>query len=377
VNNRNTNDTWTFRTSVKDKVEKMIFIEKYKRTINFLLENSNPSIKLRVKKEILGSIPSEEEADLIEKIKEEPIYKLIAACQKENGWLGNGFHGPNKNASPYENQEVGVKYLAEKAVGRDNTVLKRAMDAFVTTELTDLCYRTKGKYFDEFRYAANGQNLIRCACIARAGYDDVIDIKPQIQLALDSFKRVLEVDSILDITRIKKVNGREKRVFNDNEKWPCYYLLDILAHTSSWKTDEKVKMLAEAVKKLMRTDRPECQVSGDSWVGYVLGTVGCLKEGYSLGYEKEGVHYTYLDRVEWLCRLGIAPYIPQLQAEVELLKNSIDENGICRATVDENQLKGIGTYSGQQLETDWKTETRKLSDITFRALLIFHHATNQ
>ena len=199
---------------------------KYQNSIAFLLENANPSSRLRVKKEVLGRITAEEEADLIAQIKEEPIYKLIASCQKENGWLGNGFHGPNKDAGPYENQEVGTKWLAEKAVGKDDPVLKRAMDAFVTTELTDLCYRTKGKYFDEFRYAANGQNLIRSACIARAGYDDIIDIRPQIQLALDSFKRVLEVDSILDITRIKKVSGKEKRVFNDYEKWPCYIRAD-------------------------------------------------------------------------------------------------------------------------------------------------------
>ncbi|MBQ9848030.1 MAG: hypothetical protein IJO64_03110 [Clostridia bacterium] len=347
---------------------------KFQKAVDFLLQNANPSIKLRVKKEILGSITPEEEANLIAEITEEPIYKLIAACQKENGWLGNGFHGPNKDAGPYENQEVGVKYLAEKAVGRDNITLKRAMDAFVTTELTDLCYRTKGKYYDEFRYAANGQNLIRCACIARAGYGDIIDIKPQIQLALDSFKRVLEVDSILDITLIRKVSGKEKRVFNDYEKWPCYYHLDILAHTTSWRTEDNIKMLAESVKKLMRTDRPECQVGGDSWVGYVLGTVGCLKEGYSLGYDKEGVHYTYLDRVEWLCRLGLATYIPELQAEVDLLANAIDENGICRATVDENQLKGISTYGGQQLEVDWKSDTRKLCDITFRVLLIMFYS---
>ncbi len=352
----------------------MNFIEKYSKSINFLLENANPSIKLRVKKEILGSISPDEEKQLIAQITREPIYKLIAACQKENGWIGNGFHGPNKDAGPYENQEVGIKWLAEKAVGRDNVVLKRAMNAFVTTELTDLCYRTKGKYYDEFRYAANGQNLIRCACIARAGYDDIIDIKPQIQLALDSFKRVLEVDSILDITRTKKVNGKEKRVFNDNEKWPCYYFLDILAHTNSWRTNENIQMLAEAVKKLMRTDRPECQVGGDSWVGYVLGTVGCLKEGYALGYDNDGVHYTFLDRVEWLCRCGLAPYISQLQTEVALLNNSIDENGVCRANADENQLKAIGTYSGQQLETDWKTEARKLCDITFRVLLILYYS---
>ena len=133
-------------------------------------------------------------------------------------------------------------------------------------------------------------------------------------------------------------------------------------------------MLAEAVQKLMRTDRPECQVGGDSWVGYVLGMVGCLKEGYTLSYEKDGVHFTYLDRTEWLCRLGIAPYIPELQAEVNILADAIDENGICRAAIDENQLKGISTYGGQQLEVDWKTETRKLCDITFRVLLILHYA---
>ena len=347
----------------------------FERAIRFLLKNAGPSIRLRVKKEILGSITPEEEAELTARIKEEPKYRLIADCQKENGWLGNGFHGPNRNAGPYENQEVGTKWLAEKAVCRDDPVLKRAMDAFVTTELTDPCYRTKGKYFNEFRYAANGQNLIRCACIARAGYDDVIDIKPQIQLALDSFKRVLEVDSILDITRIKKAGGKERRIFHDYEKWPCYYHLDILAHTSSWKSGDNIGMLAESVKKLMRTDRPECQVGGDSWVGYVLGTVGCFKEGYSLGYDRDGMHYTYLDRTEWLCRCGLAPYIPALQTESDILVNAIDENGICRAAVDENQLKEIGTYSGQQLETDWKTETKKLCDITFRVLLILHYAS--
>ena len=69
-----------------------------KRSIDFLLKNANHSIRLRLKKEILGCITAEEEAELIAQIKEESIYKLIASCQKENGWLGNGFHGPNKDA---------------------------------------------------------------------------------------------------------------------------------------------------------------------------------------------------------------------------------------------------------------------------------------
>ena len=92
----------------------------------------------------------------------------------------------------------------------------------------------------------------------------------------------------------------------------------------------------------------------------VNGTTTTVSEQLAtLGYDKDGVHYTYLDRVGWLCRCGLAPHISELQAEVDILANAIDKDGICRATVDENQLKGISTYGGQQLEVDWKTDTRK------------------
>ena len=341
------------------------------RIARFLLENANPSIRYRVLTEVLGeTVPDSDAKAMQEEILAEPIVQLIIACQKENGWLGNGFHGPNKNAGPYENQEVGTKYLGEKLVFRDAPVLARAMDAFVSVPLNDPCYRTKGKYYDEFKYAANGQNIIRCACIARAGYADRIDISPQIQLSLDSFRRVAEVDSILDISRIVKSSGKEKRVFNKDERWPCWYHLDILAHTDSWKTPENVKILADSVNALMRTDRPDKQVGADSWVGHVLGTVGCFKEGFSMRNPEGQI---LLDRCEWLCRCGVAPFVPALVRIVEEIAASIDDTGICRAAIDENQLHGFSTYGGQQLEVDWKSPVRRDCDATYRALLILHY----
>ncbi len=344
-----------------------------KNTIVFLLENAGPSIRYRVKKEILNCITPKEEAALQEEIMAEPISVLITNCQKENGWLGNGFHGPNKNAGPYENQECGTKYFAEKGVRKDNPVLQKAMDAFVTVPFSDLCYRTKGKVYDEFKYAANGQNLIRCACIARAGYDDVIDIKPQIQLSLDSFKRVLEVDSVIDISR--RIKSCKYRLFNNYEKWPCRYHFDILAHTDSWKSEENSRMLAKSFEKLMRTDRPEIKgVGAISWVGHPLGTLGGFCEGYAIRYEKNGVSVVNLEAVEWLVRCGVHHYLPAVQNEVKAIKNSIDENGICRIAADEEELQGISTYSGLQIEKDWKSVTSKLCDITFRALLILHYS---
>lgn len=365
----------------------------FQNSINFLLEHANPSIKLRVKKEILNNITLKEERELQAQITAEPIYKLIAHCQKENGWLGNGFHGPNRDAGPYENQEVGTKYLAEKAVGKDDPVLKGAMDAFVSTELTDICYRTKGKYFDEFKYAANGQNLVRCACIARAGYDDLIDIKPQIQLSLDSFRRVLEVDSILDITVPKKGRPCNSNpsgiiyVFNENEKWPCRYHLDILAHTEGWKTEENIKMLADSVSEMMKTNRPELiGKTANSWVGYSLGTLGCFpSQGLSIKQScllpspisdkcKNRKEKYNLEYIEWFARCGVVPYIPQLKQAVDEIADSVDENGIFNTPVLEDALKGFGAYGGQQLEVDWKTPTKKICDITFRTLLILYYS---
>jgi len=52
----------------------------------------------------------------------------------------------------------------------------------------------------------------------------------------------------------------------------------------------------------------------------------------------------------------------------------IDEEGICRVNFCENTLKGMGTYSGGQLEEDWKSRTRKLCDVTYRAMVILYHA---
>jgi len=349
---------------------------KYQAAINFLLENANPSIKLRVKNEILGSITPEEEAELQAQILNEKIIRFLADKQQENGWIGLGFHGSNKNAGQFDNQETATKYMGEKAL-KGTTILNRAMGAYATTELTDLCYETKGKYYSEFEIPAFGQNMIRCACIARTGYDDVIEIAPQINVALESFRRVTEVDSILDVSRPSK----KFRLFNNGERWPCRYHLEILAFTTSWKNESNITMLAETFRRLMRTDRPEIMnIPVACWVGHAVGPLWYFPEGYSIStgatnqYSSDGIRRVNLEKVEWLCRCGLYPYLKELQSEVEYISEHIDENGICNVPFHENEFRGWGPYSGLQLETDWKSKTRKQCDITFRALLILHYA---
>lgn len=350
---------------------------KKQRMIDFLLKNANPSIKRRVKSEILHNLKIDEAGQYQEQIMKEPMIRRIIACQQENGWIGKSLHGG------LDTQEGATKYLAEKALDKETHVLKRAMEAFASIPLNDWCYDTRGKFIDEFKVTGHGHNLIRCACIARAGYDDMIDISPQIQLSLDCFKRVLEIDSVLDITH--PIRGGKLLVFNDNEKWPCRYHLDILAHTNSWKNERNIKMIADAVAKLMKTDRPELvNLVPSSWNGYPLGSLGAfpaqgltvkvtslLPSPMSIPYRGRPEVY-HLEYIEWFARCGVVKHIPALCEAVDDIMMAVDDEGVCHAPVLE--LKDWGPYGGFRLETDWKSKVRKACDITFRALLILHYA---
>ncbi len=346
--------------------------------IDFLMTHANPSIRLRVKKEILQNITIQEEKALQEQILEEKIIRFIGEKQQENGWIGLGFHGSNKNAGQYDNQETAVKYMGEKAL-QGTVLLNRAMNAYVTTELTDRIYGTRGQYWSEFEIPAQGQNIIRCACIARAHYDDVIDISPQIKLSLESFERVTQVDSVWDVSRPVKSG----RLFNKNERWPCRYHLEILAFTTEkWKNEKNCDMLARSFKRLLRTDREEIiNTPVRCWAGnHAVGPCWLLNEGYSISGDGlnhqtgDGVRRTNLEKVEWLVRCGLYPYLPELREEVEFILDKINQDGICSVNIFDGEFRGWGPYFGAQLETDWRAKIRRQCDITFRALLIAHYA---
>ena len=55
------------------------------KSIDFLLENANPSIRLRVRKEILRSISAEEEAELKAQILQEKIKNQSRGDPRRSG----------------------------------------------------------------------------------------------------------------------------------------------------------------------------------------------------------------------------------------------------------------------------------------------------
>jgi hypothetical protein len=347
------------------------------KSIDFLLENANPSIKKRVKSEILGNLTVKETAQYQEQIMSEATIQGIINVQQPDGWIGNDY----QNRGIYEGHGCALQHLTEKAVNKNTPFFVKAMEALVNTPITDRRYG-RGFDFCEFRYPGMGAKLQDSSYIAAAGYDDIYDISTHIQLSFDSVKRITEIDTVLDILHQKKRRGQLRWVFNDYEKWPCDVHFEILAHTDSWRSEKNIKTVAAAVSQMMRADDP-------ALISFIPGSqVGCLGGCYPAqgmtvrtglypspvlidGVDDNLYHFK---RIEIFARCGIIPYVPELQKIIGEIIASFDNNGICRLEGVCERLFRTGKYYGMQLESDWRSKTRKECDITFRALLILHYS---
>ena len=107
------------------------------KIIDYLLENANSSIVLRVRKEILKDISQEEEGQFIQKILMDKHVNTAVYSQKPNGWLGDYFHG---SANRFDNMEVGLRFLTEKGLPPQHPIILSAVRALVNTPKTDAAY---------------------------------------------------------------------------------------------------------------------------------------------------------------------------------------------------------------------------------------------
>ena len=219
------------------------------------------------------------------------------------------------------------------------------------------------------KYPCMGFWLVRSSGIARIGYENSIDISKDVNYSLNSFLNLLNYNSIDDIV-LKSKNG--KYYFKENLLWSCNYHLKILAFTKSWRTTENIKQLARAVEHLLSFPtfgRPVYTKIKSYYASPCDAFINPVEP-----FNSSKVKGAWFDKMELFARCGIIPFSKRLLNEVLMLKETIDNNSICQAYVDESYYKNWGAYSGLKLEENWRTETKKRCDITFRALMIINYA---
>ena len=342
------------------------------KIIEYLLENANPSIVLRVKKEVLNNLSRNEEEVLLEKILRDKHVRVAVEAQKENGWIGDSFHG-SKNM--FDNMEVGLRFLAEKGIPAQHKTVADAVNALLNTPKDSMAYGIRRPYAkpdEDYAYTGAGVYLPRSSVLLRAGFENIlqssdkIDLNFDIVFSLRSFLNVLNIGSPDEIIEPR----RGKLCFREGVLWPCIYHLRMLAFSQNWRTRDSVNQLNASIAALYEISAPGfvytyCyhQLKGPC-MPFVFNTP--INETVADG----AVGGMYFDRLELLARCGALTRVEQLKREYERLIDSLDEHALFQVKINHKYALGWSPYFGFALEEDWRSSTRKQCDVLFRILMI-------
>jgi len=346
--------------------------------IDFLLENANPSIILRVKRDILNNLSVDEEAELLIKIIAEKNVQTVLQSQKSDGWFGNAFHGssPTLGAGMYDNMEVGLRYLAEKGFPPESEYIKRAVNSFLLDEPHYKECRMKAPD-DDYTLTALGLFHARSSIIIRAGYEyllppnDYIDLKYDINHSFKTFVNVLNYaspDDVIDTTK-------RKLCFKSGTLWPCSYDLRILAHSQGWRNEKNHKLLSKAVNKLFTFEHDHEKMVYTHYKGYYKNPCFAFIHNAMTHFDFANDSFIDFDSTELFARCGVIKDVPVLKNKYERLLSDIsDALSVGFSAKIKASDRSWGPYGGYALEEDWRTKTRKQCDLLFRVLLIHHYA---
>lgn len=233
-----------------------MFTDKYSKSINFLLENGRDVIQYRLHKEILQDLSENEEEKLLEKVKQSPDYLLLLTHVKPNGYVGIGMHSWEKfKSSHLDDAENAARLLYNYAIPKDTPIVRN----FVKALRDDKVLEEEFSYYnpEKIRFATrniginSGSTLdvTLYTCQALLGYGDDKEMQHFVDASYNAFVSLLDYE---DINKIATYNPNLKRkhnypVITPDTYFPCQYHLETLANTQSWRTKEKIDLLAKSI----------------------------------------------------------------------------------------------------------------------------------
>lgn len=333
-------------------------------TISELLTKACPSIRSRVRREILGeSRAAEEVRDLQAEILLDKGVRDVLAAQNPDGWIAHNFHG-------YESMESAIRLLSEKDLDPRTASFSKALQALA--RFPDRLQRGIGKVGPILDAAGfGGSQTIRAFLLAQAGKENNPLVQDQIPKALKAFQALLERDAVEDY--IERYRG--KYVYRAGVVWPDIYHLRLLAFTESWRTPQHQAILAEAVSRLVKwSPLPEVYIRHRSQF-IAPASFGMRDFTPDLDTLDDPGWMIWFQRMELLSRLGLLPEVVDLVPQVDRLIQILEEgDGWFTLARSHSYFRKWGAYTGLMLEEDWRKPERRVYDLTFRTLLILHYS---
>jgi hypothetical protein len=213
---------------------------------------------------------------------------------------------------------------------------------------------------------------------AMLGYgDDYEDLRDFQEICLKGFNRVLEINSLEEIT---KFNPNLKRKYNypyieSDEYFPCSYTLAMLAYTENWRTDENIKMLANSLNHVNKIMKPDNDM-------YVRIKGKYVAPCFALTRPLRAFHTDHIDNILYrrvlteMAMCGLKKDVLILHETVENIEEAFSADGILKMRLDlphnkrysPKNIEYPGAYTDVKLEEDYKRKYALECDLTFWAL---------
>lgn len=334
-----------------------------KEAIRKLADDSCPSIRYRVRRDILGeSITDQEMVALQGRIMEDEKVKEVLSWQKSDGWLGGTFHG---DCEP----ETGVRILIEKGIESCNPTIVAALNAIIARgpDFDKGSLERVGKMLDSNHLG--GSQMIKACVFSYAGQEDHDFVRQQIEEALFGFASALRVNSDKILYRLHKGNIP---VFEHDMIWPSIYHLRLLAYTSSWRTPENLKLLCDALNHMiLLCPLPEIKLLHKSQIvaPAQMNFMNELAKPLHRLSPKEWMLWFHC--AELIARLGIVDRLPAVHDQINALSDYLISNGwLFTMPLSHYYFHRWSPYTGLALENSWRSKDARTHDLTFRSLLI-------
>jgi hypothetical protein len=332
--------------------------------LELLLGEACPSIRYRVRKELLGEAPARRHMRRLQtEILRDATVRSVISSQGADGWLGKSFHGDG-------GMEAGIRILCEKGLERHQPALARALVALKAPGdrlRTGICKR--GSVLDE--QGLGGPELIRAAVFAYAGVETGPFLKEQIRRSAQRVSGVVRIGALGRLA----AEYRGKLVFRAGVEWPTIYDLRLLAFTSGWRSPASLRSVTEGIVHLLRlSPLPDIYVKVGSQL-IAPASYGMHDFRRRLRGATPVQAGLWFHRMELLSRMDVIRRVPALADQLRDLKAILDEGGgVFTLPLRHDIFRRWGSYTGMMLEPDWRTQTRRVCDLTFRSLLVLRQA---
>ena len=354
----------------------------YNRTLHTLLEHSCPSIKYRIRRELLG-----EETDtsvmrnLQIGITTNGMVKTALAYQKPSGKFGEVFHSGIdfnlKTQSVRPGAEGIFRFLSEMGLSTLNPRFQMAIESLQNDdwfgEKKGVCW----VYYPE--HNMYGLDFVRSVTLAQLATEEEYDFSEFVSHAIQVLAELTEFESYEDLTSTFDDRGRIRLVFRDGVRFPEIYHLKLLAYTSSWRTKEQRKIVLKGVQRIVDLSpirsvkvlhKRMCLGPATIYPSNLRIDLRQLTDG---GWNRNSWS-DWFHTFDLFARMGVVEHIPELRRQAVQLMEILDEgDGFFNLKLTEKHFRRWTIYTGAALEDRWTDESRKW-DLTFRSMLILYHS---